>query len=205
MTGRVAAPALRRASRLLALVPLVVMAAACSGMGSSSPATVSTPAVQKFVAVKEASDNMTRLIELIATANQTSSQLAGERTKTTEESRLLEGAKIGWNNVALGANLFTPPQAAAVPGLAAMVSVVRTTAINWSNGLNTLNRGAPHPAHPAVAKLQKQAGAMRSPIEKAVASIARQACTLEKANPGFVSPAAVTSDCATADQLAASG
>ena len=45
---------------------------------------------------------------------------------------------------------------------------------------------------------------MRSPIEKAVASIARQACTLEKANPGFVSPAAVRSDCANADQLAAS-
>jgi dihydrodipicolinate synthase/N-acetylneuraminate lyase len=189
---------------LLVLTPLVVLLSACSGMGSSSPATVSTPAVQRFVAIKEASDNTSRLIELIATANQTSSQLAATRTGTKTESQLLEGAKIGWNNVVLGANLFSPSQAAAVPGLAAMITAVRNTAIHWSNGLNTLNHGAPHPASPAIARLQKDAGAMKKPIEAAVASIARQACTIEKANPGFVTPAAVRSDCANADQLAAS-
>jgi hypothetical protein len=202
VTRRGTAAALRRAPRVLVVLPLFALAAACSGIGSSSPATVSTPAVQQFVAVKEASDNTSRLIELIATANQTSSQLAATRAGTKAEAQLLEGAKIGWNNVVLGANLFSPAQAAAVPGLAAMVSAVRTTAIQWSNGLGKLDAGGSHPAEPAIAKLQKQAGAMRKPIENAVASIAKQACTIEKANPGFVSPAAVTSDCANAAQLA---
>lgn len=187
------------------MVSLVTLAAACSGIGSSSPATVSTPAVQKFVAIKEASDATSRLIELIATANQTSGQLAGNQTGTPAEKQLLEGARIGWNNVVLGANSFTQQQADAVPVLADMISTVRSAAINWSNGLGTLNHGAPHPARPEIAKLQKRAGAMKKPIEAAVASIAKQACAIEKANPGFVTPAAVRSDCANAAQLAAAG
>ena len=185
------------------MLPLLAVAAGCAGLGSSSPATVSTPAVQRFVAIKEATDNTSRLIELIATANQTSAQLAPLRTKTAAETRLLGGAKIGWNNVLVGLNAFTPAEAAAVPGLATMIADARNVAIGWSNGLNSLNDGSAHPARPAIARLQKQARGMKSPIEKAVASLARQACTVEKANPGFVTPAAVQADCANADQLAA--
>jgi hypothetical protein len=54
-----------------------------------------------------------------------------------------------------------------------------------------------------IAALDKKARAMRSPIEKAAASLAKEACTLEKANPGFVSADAVKADCSNAAQLAA--
>lgn len=183
------------------LALLALPATACSGIGSSSPATVSTSAVQRFVAVKEATDNTSRLISLIAAANLTSSEVSRMRTQTPAETRLLNGAKIGWNNVLVGVNAFTPLQAAAVPGLMDMITTVRRTAINWSNGLGALNSGHPRPAGPAIAKLTRQAGMMKSPIEKAVAALARTACTLEKANSGFVTPAAAKADCAGADQL----
>jgi hypothetical protein len=203
--GRFTQPALRRAAKPLLVLPLLLLpAAACSGIGSSSPSTADTAAVQKFVAIKEATDNMSKLIELIATASGTSQQLAGKYTGTAAEKRLLAGSKIGWNNVLVGVNNFTQTQAKAVPGLTPTVLGVRRMAINWSNGLNNLNKGKSHLAAPQIKALQKQARSMKKPIERTVARLATDACTIEKANPGFVSDAALKIDCDNAATLTAS-
>jgi len=79
-----------------------------------------------------------------------------------------------------------------------------TATINWSNGLNELNKGKSHLAAPQIKHLQKQARSMKKPIEQTVARLATEACTIEKANPGFVSDAALKVDCDNAATLTAS-
>jgi hypothetical protein len=123
---------------LLAALLALSIAAGCGGQDAATSSRLTPADVQRYVAVKEATDNMTRLIELIGTADGTVDQLSRQRAGSASARSLMDGAKIGWNNVMVGLNAFTPSQAKEVSGLAGMVLAYRELAITWSNTLDHL-------------------------------------------------------------------
>ena len=114
---------------MAAAIALGLLPAACStSSGSDSPGLTPND-VQRYVAVKEASDNLAYLVELISTADGVVREFAQSRTGSPAADRLLSGAKLSWNNVLVGLNEFRPQQAVAVPELATMVEAQREAAI----------------------------------------------------------------------------
>ncbi|MGN6380316.1 MAG: hypothetical protein ACTHNU_15285, partial [Gaiellales bacterium] len=134
---------MRVATRVAAAIALGVLPAACAtGCGGSSSNSDLTPAdVQRFLAVKEATDNFSFLVELINTADGSVRSL---ETTPGHSAGGLQGAKLSWDHVLLGLNMFHPAQAAAVPGLATTILATRQVAIQWGNALNGVT---PHTSH----------------------------------------------------------
>ena len=168
-----------------------------------------TPAdVQRFVAVKEATDNLGRLIAMVDTANSTVGQLEQQHPASPAARRLLEGSQIGWNNVMVTLNAFTPNQAAAVDGLATTVVGTRAAAVSWLNALGALGphlrTGANDLAiSSALAEPRKSSAHVRSLLTGTAASLAHMACKLERAHPELAGKAAAAGDCAAAAHLGA--
>src|SRR5579862_8334158 len=192
------APMLRA---LAAVLAVVLLAAACGG-GSSDPLTPVT--VQRYLDVREATDNLARVTNLMATAELTSHQLETQRMTPAGVHRLVMGAEIGWNNVEVALDGFTPTQAGAIPALGPMVTGVRSTAIAWGTALGKLHDGdSPAQIAKALSSLERQDGSDRNLITAAALALARSACSLERAHSQFASPAATRGDCAAAARLAA--
>ena len=122
-----------------ALAAASVLLAACGGDKPAEESSRLTPAeVQRFIAVKGAVDNLTRVLQLVSTADGTVDQLLRADPASKLAVRLADGAELGWNNVVVGLNAFTPPQAGAVEGLANSVGTTRAAAIAWQNSLGAL-------------------------------------------------------------------
>ena len=198
-----------RGLRSVVCVALLVLAAAAAGCGGGSASSSVTPAdVQRFVAVEEATDNLGRLIAMIGTANMTVAQLEHQHPGSSSAQRLLAGSRIGWNNVLVGVNAFTPSQAAAVDGLAATVVGTRAAAVSWQNALDALGPRLRAGANDqvissALAEPRKSSAHVRSLLTGTAAKLAQMACNLERAHPELAGRAAATGDCAAAAHLGA--
>jgi len=198
------APQLRPGALAGAAVVLCLLATACGG--SSGGGSDLQPAdVQRFVLAKEATDHLTRLVQLTATADDSISTLAGQEPGSAVAGRTIDGGLTGWNNVLVGLGNFTPAQAATGDGLTDAILANRAVAINWSNVLGDLKA---HPPATKAAMLQKMKTARakelkaRGLLVTAAASLAKTVCTLERAHPELAPAGAAQSDCANADRLA---
>ena len=109
---------------------LVPALASCSSRDAPTPAEV-----QQFVTVKEVTDNLSRLIAFLSTAEQGMVELAKQRPGSADARTLLEGAQVGWQNVQAEVTNYTPAQAKVVPGLANAVVSAREAALDWENAL----------------------------------------------------------------------
>jgi hypothetical protein len=184
-------------------VALVAALAGCSGGSAATTPALKPADVQRFVAVKEATDNLTRLIQLIGTADVTAAQLEAQHPGSPGSRALLAGLKVGWNNVAVGANAFTPAQAAAVSGLAQLVVGTKGLSTDWQNAIDAISAGHPKSFATAFAKPGKLELTDRALLAKVAASLAGSACSLERAHPELAPAGAVAGDCAAAAKLAA--
>ncbi|MGN6379050.1 MAG: hypothetical protein ACTHNU_08885, partial [Gaiellales bacterium] len=148
---------------------------------------------------KEATDNFSFLVELINTADGSVRSL---ETTPGHSAGGLQGAKLSWDHVLLGLNMFHPAQAAAVPGLATTILATREVAIQWGNALNGVT---PHTSHheltvrfAPVVKLEVKA---RKPLNATAAALARMACSLERKSTLLASQPVLHDDCANAASL----
>jgi hypothetical protein len=188
-----------------AAIALGLLPAACSSSSGSDSPTLTPNDVQRYVAIKEATDNLTYVVELIGTADGVVREFAMAPAGSTSANRLLTGAKLSWNNVLVGLNEFRPEQAAAVPGLASTIVATREAAIKWGNALNSLGN-RPRLSQNALAKhfetVAKQEQQSRKPLNQAAATLARLACSLERTHASLVSVPAMQADCENALALA---
>jgi hypothetical protein len=175
----------------------------CSTEGSSSSSTsLSPPVVQQFVAVKQATDNLTRVINLMAAADGTTRLFAQSRLGSSSAKSLLDGARLGWNNVVVGLNSFTPAQATAVRGLTGLVLRHRLIAIHWQNALDGLEPGYTRTElRRALAKPQREELAARGMLREVAATLAKTTCDLEVKYHELASASQAASACATAEHL----
>jgi hypothetical protein len=194
---------LRRHAPAGAALVLCLLAGACGGSGDD-PAL--KPAdVQRFVAVKQATDNLTRLVQLTGTADDSVNTLAGQRPGSAAAQRTIDGALTGWNNVLVGLGAFSPAQAAEAKGLTEAIVANRQVAINWSNVLGDLKANPPATKaamlKPMTAARKKELKA-RGRLTAAAASLAKAVCSLERAHPELAPAGAAQTDCQNADRLA---
>jgi len=167
--------------------------------------------VQRFLVVKEVTDNLTRLIEFVGTAEQGMQTLSRQRLGTVSARRYLAGAKTGWQNVIVETTNFTPAQANAVPGLADAVIATHEAATQWLLALAAVSKqidtgsvrsfGALTPKF-ALARTDETKA--RAALATAARTLARMACGLETAHPGLASAGAAAGDCAAASGLGSS-
>jgi hypothetical protein len=191
-----------------ALTAASVFLAACGGDKPAEESSRLTPAeVQRFIAVKGAIDNLTRVLQLVSTADGTVDQLLRTDPASKLAVRLASGADLGWNNVVVGLNAFTPTQAGAVEGLANSVGTTRAAAIAWQNSLGALegrvgDRGLTSGALAAqLAAPQKKEVAAKKALRMTAATLAQMACDLEASHPELAPEGAARSDCAAAANL----
>jgi len=187
--------------RLLVAATLVSVVLGGASAGCGSQERPLTPAeVQRFVLVKETTDNLTRLINLISTADDTTSALSRAKAGSAEARRLRRGARIGWNNVLVGLNAFTPRQARAVSGLAETVGTTRDVAFNWLDVLRAYRGDVG-----TLARAHKEELKSRRLIRRLAATLARLACSLESKHPELAPAGSAKSDCAAARKLTGTG
>jgi hypothetical protein len=196
----------RRAAALLAVA--CIGAAGCGGGGDNAASDPGLTAdVQAFVAVKGAVDNLTRTLQLVATADDTVSSLRQAGPSSGAARRFRDGAELSWNNVVVGLNGFTAGQAKAVPGLADSIEATRVAAIAWQNALGDLQGtvGTGRARRKAVAKAlaepRQDETAARAKLRSTAAMLAQLACALERRRPELAPAGAAASDCAAARQL----
>jgi hypothetical protein len=190
--------------RLLGLVTLLALPASCSGGSAATTAPLGPADVQRFLAVKEATDNLTRVVQLIATADATAAQLETQRPGSPAVGALLAGLRLGWNNAAVGANAFTPAQVAAVPGLTQLVLTTKSLSTAWQNAIDALGPNpAPASFATAFARPRKLELTNRALLRKTAGTLTRMACSLERSHPQLMAAGAAATDCAAASALAA--
>ncbi len=183
---------------------LLALLASCSGGSAATTAPLGPADVQRFLAVKEATDNLTRVVQLIATADATEAQLETRRPGSPAVTALLAGLKLGWNNAAVGANAFTPAQAAVVPGLTQLILGTKSLSSAWQNAIDALGTGhAPVSFTGAFARPRKLELTNRALLRKTAATLTRMACSLERAHTELVPAGAAATDCAAASALSA--
>ena len=196
---------MRRATTVAAAIALGLLPAACSTSSGSDSPSLTPNDVQRYVAVKEATDNLSYVVELIGEGDATVREFAQAPTGSGTADRFLSGAKLSWNNVLVGLNEFRPEQAAAVPGLATTVQAQREVAIKWGNALNALG-SHPRLSRRALAKhlasVEKGELQARKPLNQTAATLAKLACSLERSNTSLTSAAAAHADCANSLALA---
>ena len=197
--------ALRLGAGLLAGLLSLLALASCSPGDSLQPADV-----QKFIVTKEVTDNLSRLIAFVSTAEQGMVELAKQRPGSVNAQTLLAGARVGWNNVLAEVTNFSPAQAKEVPGLTNAVVSTRLAAIQWLNALNAaakpINTGSVKSfsdlSH-TFARARAAESKARVALASTVATLARMACDLETAHPNLAPAGAAAGDCAAASRLAA--
>jgi len=167
--------------------------------------------VQRFLVVKEVTDNLTRLIEFVGTAEQGIQTLSQQRPGTVAARRFLSGAKTGWQNVVVETTNFTPAQAKVVPGLANAVIATHESASQWllglvavSNQIDTGSVGSFQALAPKFALARTDETKARASLATAARTLARMACSLETAHPGLAPAGAAAGDCAAASGLESS-
>jgi len=192
---------------LWAAVAATVLLGSCSRSDGVSPGQV-----QKFLVVKEVTDNFTRLIQFVGTAEQGIQTLSQQKPGTAKARGYLSGAKTGWQNVLVETTNFTPTQAKAIPGLADAVVATHEAATQWLLALNAVSepiRDGSVSSFDALrgkfARAREAETRARAALQTTALSLARTACSLETANAGLASSGAATSDCTSASKLASAG
>jgi hypothetical protein len=201
-------PRLWRTLAVVALALIVPALTACAGGGSAaSSSSQLTPAdVQRYVLVKEATANLTRLIGLIGAADNTVQLYSQRQPRTTEARNLLYGSRLGWNAIVTQLNAFTQAQGLAVPEVTAAVSRHKNIATTWQNALDTLAKHPPHTIKQVRRRLaapQRQELKARHLLQATALALARETCSLGIAHPGLATSADTAAACGTAKQLAA--
>jgi hypothetical protein len=198
------------ASALASLIVICVLLAGCAGSsaGDSGAPTQLTPAdTQRYVTVKDATSNMTQLIQLISTADDTVAHLVAAKPGSPLARRYADGGRTGWNNVIVGLNGFTNGEAAAVDGLADAVSATRQVAIDWDTALQqvqTAQRGGTasrSETRRALMGPHRDELKARDRLRGVVATLAKLTCDMERAHPELNTPGGTASSCAAAQQL----
>ncbi len=190
---------------MAAAIALGLLPAACSTSSGGDSPSLTPNDVQRYVAVKEATDNLAYLVELISTADGVSQEFATAPRGSSSADRLLAGAKLSWNNVLVGLNEFRPQQAEAVPSLANTIVTTREVAIKWGNALDALG-SHPHLSQRALARhfasIEQQEQTGRKPLNQTAATLAKLACSLERTHSSLISVSATRADCANSLALA---
>ena len=184
---------------------LCLATAACGGGGDD--AALKPADVQRFVQVKEATDTLTRLLQATATADDSANQLAQKQPGTGEAKRMVEGTRVGWNNVLVGLNAFTPAQAGTVHSLTGAIQTTRAIAITWLNTMDDLEHAPPATRHAMVVKMavaRKQELKGRDGLQLLAVELAKMTCTLERAHAELAPAGAAQTDCQNAGRLALS-
>jgi hypothetical protein len=189
---------------IVALVALCAGSAACGGSDSSSAVTPVT--VAEYVALKEATDTMTRTLLSIQAADATTAQLAGGKGSPAQLKSLAQGVELSWNNVEVVMNGFTGAQGLVVPGLVKTVGAYKGLAISWQHGAEVLVKNGGRPpkgttVQSLLAPLQRREEIMRPSLTKLGATIASRTCSIQKAHDQLAVTSAVAQSCAAARQL----
>jgi hypothetical protein len=197
-----------RGASVAVLVLLIMLGSACSGRssGSGSPsATLQPSEVQRYVLVKEATANLTRLIVLLQEADATVQHVTEQPVGSRSSTNFLAGARLSWNNVVVALNYFTQGQAREVPELEAMVGTHKLVTTAWLNALDHLAKHRPSSRKDLLTQLadpQNQELEARPLIQAAAKALATAACKLQSKHHELATPGDTATACGTADQLA---
>jgi len=193
-----------------ATILLVVLGLTAAGCGGSSGDSQLTPSdVQRYVLAREAGDNLSRLIAFISTADSTTNRLATAKPGSQSAVSLAHGADLGWNNVVVELNNFTTQEAAAVPGLTALVQNYRVLATNWQAAVESIAQHGGRPvgnqslAH-ALLPNRKQEVKVRPFLTRFARFDAQAICQLERAHSELAPPGDATHVCRDAALLGTS-
>jgi hypothetical protein len=166
---------------------------------AAEPPTLAPADVQRFIAVKGAIDNLTRVLQLVSTADGTVEQLLAADPESKAAARLAAGASLGWNNVVVGLNAFTAEQAQEIDGLVETVGTTRAAAIAWQNALQRHNGRTL--AAGDLAGPQKRESQAKEALKQTAWTLAQAACDLERAHPQLAASGAAESNCSAAAKL----
>jgi len=193
---------------VVALALIVPALTACAGGGPPAPGSGQvTPAeVQRYVLVKESTANLTRLIGLIAAADNTVQLYSARPPRTQEARNLLYGSRLGWNAIVTQLNAFTQAQGLAVPEVTAAVARHKVIATTWQNALDALAKHPPQTAKQVrkrLAKPQRQELKARRLLQATALALARATCAMGVAHHELATSADTAAACGTAKQLEA--
>jgi hypothetical protein len=193
---------------VVALALIVPAVTACAGGGSAASGSGQvTPAeVQQYVLVKESTANLTRLIGLIAAADNTVQLYSAQPPRSQEARNLLYGSRLGWNAIVTQLNAFTQAQGLAVPEVTAAVARHKVIATTWQNALDGLAKHPPHTIKQVRRRLaapQRQELGARHLLQATALALARLTCSMGVAHHELATSADTAAACGTAKQLAA--
>jgi hypothetical protein len=189
---------------------LVALGLAAAGCGGSSGDSQLTPSdVQRYVLAREAGDNLSRLIVFISTADSTINRLAAAKPGSPSARSLARGADLGWNNVVVELNNFNTQEAAAIPGLTALVQNYRILATNWQAKVEAIAQHGGRSAGrtslaDALQANRHQELKVRPLLTRFARSDAQVICQLERAHQELAPPGDAARACADSAQLGAS-
>jgi hypothetical protein len=160
----------------------------------------------EYVAVKEATDTLTRTIQSIQAADATSAQLAGGKGSPARLKALAQGVELSWNNVEVVLNGFTGGEAVVIPGLAKTVGDYKNLAVSWQHGAEVLRKHGGRPpkgttVQSLLGPLQTREELLRPSLTKLAGTIAARTCALQNAHHELATTSAIVQSCATAHQL----
>lgn len=195
-----------RAGRRPAIVTVLIclFAAAC-GSGSGGGSDSLTPEqVNQFVLVREASDDMTHLLNAIRVADAGVVALEQRRPGSARWREGLQAEQLAWSQVLTELNMFNQAQGALVPQVEAAIGNHKEIAIHWLSALVAAQKQAPSSRQQELKQwegLTKEEQRARHLLQAAAAGLSNKGCALGTAHRSLMSAGDLASMCAAAKAL----
>jgi len=187
------------------LCALLAGACGCSG-GSGSSGSLTPDQVNQFVLVREATDDMTHLLNAIRAADAGVVALEQERPATHRWREGARGEELLWSQVLTELNMFNQAQGTLVPQVEAAVAEHKRIATDWLSALVNAQKQPPSSREQMLrrwAPLTKQEQRARHLLQDAALGLSRKGCALGTAHRNLMSDADLASTCAAAKALSA--
>jgi hypothetical protein len=196
----------RRAAPFVATLVLLAGAAGCSiGSSGSSSGQLTPGIVNRYVLAQEAEGNLTRVINVVASADGTTQQLGTTPPGSKAYHNLVSGAQSGWEGVLVTLNAFTAAQGKAFPAVTTAVQQMHLVANRWLNTLSPLSQHSPATKRASQKTLYqaiKYETSKRQLLNDAARELSKETCSLGNTYRQLATAKDVVAACAAAKQLA---
>jgi uncharacterized protein YlxW (UPF0749 family) len=196
---------LRPAMVASVICALLAAACGCSGGGGSSD-SLTPEQVNQFVLVREASDDLTHVLNSIRAADAEVIALEQLRPGTPRWHDGVHGEELQWSQVLTELNMFNRAQGAAVSQVETAVSQHKRIAIDWLSALEDAQKQPPASREEELkqwAPLTKAEQQARHLLKDAALGLSKKGCALGTAHRSLMSDSDLASMCAAAKALSA--
>jgi hypothetical protein len=181
---------------------LLAGASACGSGGGSGSLTPEQ--VNQFVLVREASDDMTHLLNAIRAADGGVVALEQRRPGSARWRDGVQGETLLWSQVLTELNMFNQAQGALVPQVETAIGRHKEIAVHWLSALAAAQKQAPSSRQQELkewAKLTRDEQQARHLLKDAALGLSEKGCALGKAHSSLMSKGDLASMCDAAKAL----